>query len=172
MFNEQGWHGVYTMLNKHLKLKQLNISVKVSNSISLPGKCERIATASTSNQVTQKYLITIKNTIFDNPFMTAATLAHELCHVIFFEKLGLDPRAPDYTTDKEKATLEMEHTVDLLVFMHKIGEFQLRVARDSHMTIGYFRQEMFERMQVIVSRKLNVQDSKNLGDGNYQRKNQ
>jgi hypothetical protein len=88
--------------------------------------------------------------------MTAATIAHELCHVIFFEKLGLYPGTVDYTKDEKKATLEMEHTVDLLVFMHKIGEFQLRVARDNRVTIGYFHQELFERMQVIVSRKLNA----------------
>jgi hypothetical protein len=51
--------------------------------------------------------------------------------------------------------LEEEHTVDLLVFMFKIGEFQLRVARDKRLTFGYFNQEVFERMQVIVSKKLN-----------------
>jgi hypothetical protein len=44
--------------------------------------------------------------------------------------------------------------VDLLVFMFKIGEFQLRVARDQRLTIGYFNQSLFDRMQVIVSRKL------------------
>ena len=47
-------------------------------------------------------------------------------------------------------------TVDLLVFMYKIGEFQLRVARDQRLTLGYFNQEMFERTQVIVSRKLGM----------------
>ena len=45
-------------------------------------------------------------------------------------------------------------TVDLLVFMFKIGEFQLRVLRDQRLTIGYFNQGVFERMQVIVPRKL------------------
>ena len=48
----------------------------------------------------------------------------------------------------------MEQTVDLLVFMFKIGEFQLRVSRDQRLAIGYFNQGVFERMQVIVSRKL------------------
>ena len=41
-------------------------------------------------------------------------------------------------------------TVDLLVFMFKIGEFQLRVSRDQRLAIGYFNQGVFERMQVIV----------------------
>jgi hypothetical protein len=51
--------------------------------------------------------------------------------------------------------LEAERTVDLLVFIYKVGEFQLRVARDKRLTLGYFDQDIFERMQVIVSRKLN-----------------
>jgi hypothetical protein len=42
-----------------------------------------------------------------------------------------------------------------LVFMFKIGEFQLRVAREKHLTLGYFNQEIFERIQVIASKKLN-----------------
>ena len=54
-----------------------------------------------------------------------------------------------------KATLEEERTVDFLVFMFKMGEFQLRVARDERLTLGYFNQEVFERIQVIVSKKLN-----------------
>lgn len=52
----------------------------------------------------------------------------------------------------KKDLLEMERTVDLLVFMFKIGEFQLRVARDLGLTLGYFNQDMFERIQVIISR--------------------
>jgi hypothetical protein len=38
--------------------------------------------------------------------------------------------------------------------MFRIGEFQLRVARDTRLTLGYFDQTVFERMQVIVARKL------------------
>ncbi len=53
----------------------------------------------------------------------------------------------------EESTLEAERTIDLLVFMFKMGEFQLRVARDKRLTLGYFDQEIFERIQVIVSRK-------------------
>ena len=54
----------------------------------------------------------------------------------------------------KKAIVQIEHTVDLLVFMFRIGEFQLRVARDSRLTLGYFSQDVFERMQVIVAKKV------------------
>jgi hypothetical protein len=56
--------------------------------------------------------------------------------------------------NSKEAALEAERTVDLLVFLFKMGEFQLRVARDKRLTLGYFDQEVFERIQVIVSRKL------------------
>ncbi|HXD09117.1 MAG TPA: hypothetical protein VN653_03550, partial [Anaerolineales bacterium] len=55
----------------------------------------------------------------------------------------------------DKRMLEDERSVDLLVFMFKIGEFQLRVAREKHLTLGYFNQEIFDRIQVIASKKLN-----------------
>jgi hypothetical protein len=43
--------------------------------------------------------------------------------------------------------------VDLLVFLHQLGEFQLRVARKYKLAFGYFNQEIFERMHVILQRK-------------------
>ena len=56
----------------------------------------------------------------------------------------------------ERDRLDVERTVDLLVFMFKIGEFQLRTSRDKRLTLGYFNQRVFERIQVIASRKLGL----------------
>ena len=61
-------------------------------------------------------------------------------------------RALNLQTPVQK--LNEEQTVDLLVFMYRMGEFQLRFARDQHLTLGYFNQDVFDRMQVIVSRKM------------------
>jgi hypothetical protein len=58
------------------------------------------------------------------------------------------------SSSQEKERLENERMVDLLVFMYRMGEFQLRVARDRRLTLGYFNQKIFERMQVIVSKKI------------------
>jgi hypothetical protein len=99
--------------------------------------------------------MTINEQFLDNPFSIAAIMAHELCHVVYSEKIDDTPKSIGYVIKTEKATLEEERTVDLLVFMFKIGEFQLRVARDKRLTLGYFNQEVFERIQVIVSKKLN-----------------
>jgi hypothetical protein len=82
-------------------------------------------------------------------------MAHELCHVIYSEKIDNRIQFIGYGNITEPVSLEEEHTVDLLVFMFKIGEFQLRVARDKRLTLGYFNQDIFERIQVIVSKKLN-----------------
>ncbi|MDQ1281163.1 MAG: hypothetical protein QG670_2427 [Thermoproteota archaeon] len=38
----------------------------------------------------------------------------------------------------DKQTLEEECMVDILVFMFKLGEFQLCVSRERSITIGYF----------------------------------
>ncbi len=92
----------------------------------------------------------------DHPFFIAAILAHELCHVVYVERIDEAPKSAGNLFRSEKATLETERTVDLLVFMFRLGEFQLRVARDKRLTLGYFDQEVFERMQVIVSKKLRL----------------
>ena len=87
----------------------------------------------------------------DNPFSITTILAHELCHVIYYE--NFEDLTPYYRLKTNEQTLEGERIVDLLIFMFKLGEFQLRVSRDERITFGYFNQEIFERMQVIVSRK-------------------
>ena len=73
---------------------------------------------------------------------------------MYCEKIDDGRELGGYVPKSEEATLEEERTVDLLVFMFKLGEFQLRVARDRRLSLGYFNQEIFERIQVIVSRKL------------------
>lgn len=155
LFNERGWTGIFHALAGHLKLTHLNIEPIKSDSISLPGSCQKFVTYQNNVPVSRKYTITIREQLLDHPFLIAAILAHELCHVIYSERIAGNPMSAGYGTQAGKASLEEERTVDLLVFMFKIGEFQLRVARDKRLTLGYFNQEVFERMQAIVSRKLN-----------------
>ena len=154
LFNEYSWTGIFHALVDHLKLAHLKIWLKKSDSISMPGNCEKSA-AQNNTHVEYNYTITINEQFLDNPFSIAAIMAHELCHVVYSERLDSTPVSTGYQIKSDQATLEEERTVDLLVFMFKIGEFQLRVARDTRLTLGYFNQEIFERIQVIVSRKLN-----------------
>lgn len=155
LFNEGGWTNIFNALVNHLSLAHLKIELTASASISLPGNCERTAAVHNNALIGYNYKITIKDQFLDNPFSIAAIMAHELCHVVYSEKIDDTPKSVGYVIKTEKAILEEERTVDLLVFMFKIGEFQLRVARDERLTLGYFNQEVFERIQVIVSRKLN-----------------
>ncbi len=156
IYNERGWIGIFSALVDHLKLGRLDIKLYGSTTISSPGRCEKF-TGQNNSTYLKDYTITINTTFLDNPFSVAAIMAHELCHVVCFEKIapwrniaGVMPAL------NEQETLEMERTVDLLVFMFKIGEFQLRAARDKRFSFGYFHQELFERMQTIVARKLNA----------------
>lgn len=155
LFNGWSWTSIFHALVRHLELEHLNLRLEKSDSILLPGSCERTVTHQGNTPVASNYKITINEQFIDNPFSVAAILAHELCHVVYYERFEDTPKLAGYQIKSDQATLEMERTVDLLVFMYKIGEFQLRVARDKRLTIGYFNQEIFERIQVIVSRKLN-----------------
>jgi hypothetical protein len=156
LFNECGWRGIFHALVDHLKLTHLNITLTKSDSISLPGSCQRTVTSQNGTPVACNYMITINEQFLDNPFSVAAIIAHELCHVAYSERIEGKPKVVGYRLKSNQDSLEEERTVDLLVFMFKIGEFQLRVARDRRLTLGYFNQEIFERIQVIVSRKLNL----------------
>lgn len=155
LFNEWGWMSIFDALVNYLNLSHLSIEFTTSTSISAPGLCEKTPAVKDNKFVGYEYKITINQQFLDNPFSITAILAHELCHVVYSERIDDRPKATGYVVKTEKVTLEEERTVDLLVFMFKIGEFQLRVARDIRLTLGYFNQEIFDRMQVIVSKKLN-----------------
>jgi hypothetical protein len=156
LFNECGWRRIFDALVVHLKLTHLDIELTESDSIALPGSCQKTITQQNGGALACNYMITINKQFLDNPFSVAAIMAHELCHVVYSERIEGRPKGVGYRIKTEQASLEEERTVDLLVFMFKIGEFQLRVSRDKRLTLGYFNQRVFERIQVIVSRKLDL----------------
>jgi hypothetical protein len=153
-FNALGWRGVFSLLKKHLYLECKDIQVKISTRISEPGLCEYKGVVEKDNSKQFNYVISLNHRYINNPFSTAAILAHELCHVVYFERIAT---VNNFDSNKSRESkLEDEHTVDLLTCMYKLGEFQLRAARELRITFGYFRQELFERMQVITAKKLNT----------------
>lgn len=152
LFNEKGLLSIFHALVNHLKLANFNIGVTESSLISLPGKCEKNSILRDNDSESRYYYkITINQKFLSDPFAITAILSHELCHIIYsenFEELILG-----YGLTSQERTLKEEHMVDILVFMFRLGEFQLRVSRDKRLTFGYFNQEIFERIQVIVSKK-------------------
>ena len=115
--------------------------------MSLPGNCKKIITKNYGlSMLVRRYEITINENYLNDPFFVTAILSHELCHVFYTERLF-------YGTNSD-GILDEEHTVDLLVVMLKLGEFQLRVLRTSRIKLGYYNQELFERLHVLVSNKL------------------
>ncbi|NTV36093.1 MAG: hypothetical protein HGA53_03990, partial [Anaerolineaceae bacterium] len=81
-FNETGWKGVFSALVAHFGLKKLDIEINPSNSISLPGSCQKSIKYENEYPVGKKYTITINTKFIDNPFFVAAIMAHEICHVV------------------------------------------------------------------------------------------
>lgn len=152
--NLGGYDAIFHVLRTHLRLAINRISLTSSKTMSRPGECQKTVVYPKDQPAYNEYQITINNGFLDNPFTTTAILAHELCHVVAAE-WSLDEFIPTSEQKKnESPSMETEHTVDLLVFMFKMGEFQLRAARDERLTLGYFNQAVFERMQVFVTRKL------------------
>ncbi len=165
LFNESGWRSIFDLLVQHLKLDNCNITLSQSDTNDIPGSCQITVIYHDNAQDTRNYAVTVSEKYLESPFSLAAIFAHELCHVVYYENIGNNLNLITYSQKSEKPVvrnpkaekdlLEMERTVDLLVFMFKIGEFQLRVARDRGLTLGYFNQDMFERIHVIISRKGN-----------------
>ena len=147
IFNESGLMGVFSTLVNHFQLSNRNITLEVSDSISRPGKCEPSCIDGKS-----RYEILIDRTFVHHPFTVAAILAHELAHIVYLENLAslhFQSNADLPHLLKDKQDCEGELTVDLLVFMYKLGGFQIRVSRDRMITMGYFRQDQFDRIYVI-----------------------
>lgn len=156
IYNEQAERGVFALLRRHLGLTHIQVLLRTSATIPLPGSCEKTVVSHQGGYRERTYLITVQDQFLPNPFAVAAILAHELCHIVYWERLA-DPnlhQGVGSAHERTEDSLEIDRTVDLLVFMFKIGEFQLRASRDQRLTFGYFNQSVFERMQVIVSRKL------------------
>jgi hypothetical protein len=156
LFNARGWRSIFNKLVDQFGLARLPIELESSAITSMPGRCERTTTSQGNGSTSYAYKVVIKQQFLENPFAIAAILAHELCHVVYTEKIDETPKTASYMSKSEQAKLEEERTVDLLVFIYQLGEFQLRVARDTRLTLGYFNQEVFDRIQVIVSRKSNT----------------
>jgi hypothetical protein len=147
LYNDQGWLGIASAMVPHLGIPPRKISFDTTINLPVPGQCQ---TNFVNNRL-QDFHITIRTDFTNDPFCAAAVLAHELCHAVEF--LRLSNRQPAVKPDRRQ-TLEIERTVDLLVFLFGLGEFQLRVARQNRLCLGYFEQDMFERMYVIASRKV------------------
>jgi len=155
-YNTGQWRSIFELLRAHMNLTQVAIELSIAADLPMPGRCECKPAGDPQNPQGVKYCITIGERFLDNPFAITAILAHELCHVVYSEKLERKLKPGELRFYTNKAMLQIEHTVDLLVFMFKIGEFQLRVARDSRLRLGYFSQDVFERMQVIVAKRVQM----------------
>lgn len=151
-FNAAGWSGVGQLLLDHLRLRHAEILLTASGELSLPGQC-RTDAREEDGVVNKRYEIRVQEAMVQEPFLVTAVLAHELCHVIKSE--WLTPKAPGEPglESDERARLEEERTVDLLVFMYGLGEFQVRAAEENRFTLGYFDQQNFLRMLCRAKRR-------------------
>jgi hypothetical protein len=152
LFNQHGWRGVTEALEPHLNAHRYKVTICPSRSIAAAGQCKPNWVMCGQDIVERSYKILIHENYLNNPFCVAAILAHELCHVLYAERLR-DGAFHSYEPSvMQEVSREEELTVDLLVFLHGLGEFQMRVARQENFTLGYFSQDNFERMQRIITR--------------------
>jgi hypothetical protein len=153
VFNEDGLNGIFNYLRNHLNLTDLKIDVVPTDSLTKPGECQlNVSQYSGASNYINSAIIYINQSYIQDPIFVAAILAHELCHVIYAQHfLQIDQHNQFHNGQQ---TLEQERMVDLLVFMHRIGGFQIRVSRAKHITLGYFDQETFDRMFVIVLKEI------------------
>ena len=151
LFNEMGWEAIAAALRWHLGLQNSPVRFESSSTLTKPGQC-RTEVTTRDNKPTglANCTIYIHSNFLSDPFAVTAILAHEFCHVLEVSHFGSERTTPQLTGSD---LMEMERTVDLLVFLYGLGEFQMRVARQSQMTLGYFNQGLFERMHAIWSRK-------------------
>lgn len=154
LFNQGGWRTIARALVARLRLNAARITFHESASLPVPGQCQKqVYTKGSVPTGEPMYTIKIHTEFLADPFAVTAILAHELCHIVEAKWVSENETAP---LPEGKALMEMERTVDLLVFLYQLGEFQMRVARQSRLTLGYFNQETFERMYVIHARKRNT----------------
>ncbi len=154
LFNEGGWRGLAEALVGRLGLGSARIVFRAESALPTPGQCRRAIQKSQGGRVVScQYEISIRADFLDDPFAVVAILAHELCHAVHSRCLA---PGQDHVSKPGPELLEEERTVDLLVFMFQLGEFQMRVARQRRVTLGYFNQPLFERMHVILGRKRQV----------------
>lgn len=151
VFNESGWQALAKLLVARLGLQGANTHVAALASLPVPGQCRRVLLKNQWGRIMSSgFGISIRHDFLDDPFAVVAILSHELCHAIYSRCLA---PSLDHVAQPGAELLEEERTIDLLVFMFQLGEFQMRVARKQRLTLGYFNQSLFERMHVILNRK-------------------
>ncbi|MGB7537031.1 MAG: hypothetical protein WBM17_00685 [Anaerolineales bacterium] len=146
-FNNYGYNGVYNYLRNYLDLQSIRINVEQLDSMMEPGRCENRIMTQGGMKINSNYKIFINKAFSDDPFTSTAIFSHELCHVIYSELIE------GSSVINSASQIDVERSVDLLVFLFNLGEFQLRVARDMRLSLGYFNQDNFERMIAIIQKR-------------------
>jgi hypothetical protein len=154
VYNETGWHGIFTHLRNRLNLTDIKIEIVPTGKLTRPGECHMNLSQyhDAGSVYVTSAVIYIDQAYLCDPIFAAAILAHELCHVVYSQNFLKSVKSKQTPNDPE--TLEQERAVDLLLFMFRLGGFQIRVSRDRNLTLGYFNQEMFDRMFVIVTKEI------------------
>ena len=150
IFNTGGWRAISKFLVAHLEVQRFSIQFDAVADLPVPGQFQKSIKTGTYGEFLNGFRIRIRSEFINDPFAVTAIIAHELCHII--EDQVLSQRGTKFAREKGQALVELERRVDLLMFIYQLGEFQLRVARQSRKTFGYFNQEIFERMYVILQR--------------------
>lgn len=164
VFNRNGVKGVFKTIKKHL-IKEVAVKFSVNPDLTQPGVCKSVLkTTSTYDlysslaYVSKEYIrfhIQINPSYINNPFVAAAIISHELCHVYNNRYMSQSYAAgvafssfSDYYNENSK--LDEEKTVDLLTIINGLGEYQLRACQYGY-ALGYFSPKVFFRLNDFLS---------------------
>lgn len=160
-FNIYGVKGVFKTIKNHV-LKGVKVKFSINPGLIEPGVCKSVIKTTTcygpysalptvSKEFT-KFHIEINPSYIHNPFVAAAVISHELCHVINNRYLNSHYGSgfafssfSEYSKYSNFDKTDEEKTVEVLTIINGLGEYQLRACTFGYI-MGYFSPKVFLRL--------------------------
>ncbi len=163
-FNLDGWTAVCACVIGHLEMAAYSIDPPTAESLPprTAGRCES-AVFRPSGRMTHRIAIDIG--LIESPFAVAAVCAHELCHVISNEHLRSHESIAKRGVILEGSAVgsadieQEEQRVDFMVCCVGLGHFQVYTRRTAEIHMGYYDQQLFERLIGVAMRLTNTRRS-------------
>jgi len=163
-FNNQGVKGVFKLIKKHL-LRGVKVKFSVNPILTVPSRCKSVmrttysyGSYSSVPSVSKEYIgfhVEIGPSYINNPFVAAAVISHELCHVFnnyhLGKSYGFGYSFSSFSKFRDEyLKSDEEKLVDLLTIVNGLGEYQLRACTYGYI-MGYFSPKVFVRLNDFLN---------------------
>jgi hypothetical protein len=158
-FNNQGVKGVFKLIKKHF-LRGVKVKFSVNPILAEPGRCKSVlkttysyGSYSSVPSISKEYIgfhVEINPSYIHNPFVAAAVISHELCHVFnnyhLGKSYGFGYSFSSFSQFRDEyLKSDEEKLVDILTIVNGLGEYQLRACTYGYI-LGYFSPKVFIRL--------------------------